>query len=196
MQASDQIASFGGPVGWIGNGLIKTRNAIRRNYNLLIDICFWIQFYVQGKALLQDFRILPEPLYSQSDFGQFLYRLQLTLEYPSGWILIFLLAFSSFRDEFCERIWARAATSFAKFLVLFPTIWYGILLTFLPWSNEELVKFMLPNLLPPHMELVPNLENIGMIQLQAMNFMLMEIVLVLPVLLAGFYKWNRWRSGN
>lgn len=177
-------------------GLRAVQRVVRRNYNRLIDLCFWIQFAIQGKSLLQIFMVLPEPFYPQTDLGQTAYFIQMTLGTITLPTLLLLLTVGGIRDEFSERLWAKTSTSFARFLIVFLFLWAFMADTIFPWKSADALHHPIPNILPLSDVALTDCVNLGFHQLEAMNFIVIQELVLIPIILAGFYKWHRWRSGN
>lgn len=172
---------------------------IYRHYNLLIDICFWVQFYISAKTALQLLEILPEPLYPANWFGAVLLALQFGLGLCSFFLLTVLLLVRRFRDEYAEKLWQKAAGTFAKALFLLPWIWV------LSWSLAKamfggidwMFSLQIPELIHPDTYPVTT-ESIspGLRQLLALDVILALLWIFAPFTFAAIYKWYRWRDGE
>lgn len=169
---------------------------IYRHYNLLIDFCFWVQLYAFSKAILQDFGVLPRPLYPYNAFGNTLYILHNALVIPALMMLPILLVVRRFRDEFAEAIWQNTTRTFSVVLILVPWIWFafwqvgmelnGGLDWFLGLDIPQFVNHPIA-----HQDLK---ASGGVRELLSIDFVFQFLGIFGPFLFAAIYKWHRWRS--
>lgn len=162
------------------------------HYNLLIDICFWVLFLYYLRLFLVS-QGVPEWLLLRDVpvLNRIFWLMAVIVQ--NGAVLLIL--FGRLRDEYAERLWRQAASTYVKFVLISPFLW-GPLLVYLDrsgtlaWYGANPQELFLPLGIR-----MPNPGNsTGILQLEAINFLVAKLFAFLPLLFTGCYKWHRWRD--
>lgn len=101
------------------------------------------------------------------------------------------------RDEYAERLWKAAAQSFAFTILTIPLV-YVLLILVLFLSGHPLESFFSRDPLQSILPLVNRNQHefvtVGHHELDGLQYAIMLIWQLGPILFFGLYKWHRWRD--
>lgn len=180
-----------------GGRFLSVFKRIYRHFNLLIDICFWIQVYVFTKTLLQELDVLPTPLYPDNRIGAILLMIQKILAYSTFLLLPVLFLVRRFRDEYAELLWQKTAATFARFLLFFPWLWLlGWTIAKAVFGGEEwMFGLQIPSLISlPDYPVPADQISPGLRQLLLLDGALAFVWFFGPLVFVSIYKWHRCRT--
>lgn len=174
---------------------VKLIKRIYPHYNLLIDICFWALLLYYFRAFLIGIDVPKAWLLASNPTFNLVLRIAVAIIQFGAVVLIFM---SRLRDEYAERLWHRAASTYVKFVLISPFLWMPFLVVLsqteggLDWYSAHPQEPLLP-----HGKRMPNPNNsLGILQFEVINFLVAKLFALLPLLFTGFYKWHRWRDSR
>lgn len=172
-----------------------TAKARYRLFHPLLDTCFWIQaihtVVVAGRSLGLH-SIESNSYWSYFSAGTWI---------VSWLILMFLCLSSLLRDEFAEKLWQKAASSFAKLVFILPFL-LAIMVETAEGSIIEyfkIVEHFVPSttynvrtatgIVHDH-----SIGGVGYNEYVGALYVLISMAKYTPVIFAGLIKWHRWRE--
>ncbi|MFM5954164.1 MAG: hypothetical protein ACKOPE_07670 [Novosphingobium sp.] len=163
---------------------------IRRHYDAILNAAFLV--------LLTSFLVpaIATRVFGLAESGPAYNRVMLIAMPPALLALLatYLLIFASrLRDEYVDRIWQRAARSFAMAILALPWLWL------LVWNAKGFIDptaRWLPT--DPHELVLPAWgdfpNSASALQLGGVSYVFGGLFTFAPFAFVGLYKWHAWRD--